>query len=65
MQDLLDEDVAGHLINITTDHEERLTLAEYMAIHNDYFAPLRDDDGNMILDDDDNVIMVDWKYAYA
>ena len=36
-----------------------------MAIHNDYLAPLRDDDGNMILDDDDNVIMVDWKYAYA
>ena len=65
VQDLLDEDVAGHLINITTDHEERLTLAEYMAIHNDYFAPLRDDDGSMILDDDDNVIMVDWKYAYA
>lgn len=62
---LLDEDVAGHLINITTDHEERLTLAEYMAIHNDYFAPLRDDDGNMILDDDDNAVMVDWKYKYA
>lgn len=25
VQDLLDEDVAGHLINITTDHEKRLT----------------------------------------
>lgn len=65
VQDLLDEDIAGHLINITTDHEERLTLMEYMAIHDDYFAPLLDDDGNMILDDEDNVIFVDWKYEYA
>lgn len=65
VQGLLDEDVAGHLINITNDHEERLTLAEYMAIHNDYFAPLMDDDGHTILDDDDNAVMVDWKYMYA
>lgn len=65
MQGLLDEDVAGHLINTTNDHEERLTLAEYMAIHNDYFAPLMDDDGHTILDDDDNAVMVDWKYMYA
>ena len=65
VQGLLDEDVAGHLINITTDHEQRLTLAEYMAIHNDYFAPLMDDDGYMIVDDEDNAIIVDWKYAYA
>lgn len=65
VKDLLDEDIAGELINITNDHEQRLTLAEYMAIHNDYFAPLRDDDGNMILDDDGNAVMVDWKYKYA
>ena len=65
VKDLLDDDIAGKLVNITDDHEERLTLAEYMAIHNDYFAPLRDDDGNMILDDDGKVVMVDWKYKYA
>lgn len=65
VQDLLDEDVAGHLINITNDHEQRLTLAEYMAVHNDYFAPLKDDDGYYIVDDEDNAIMVDWKYNYA
>lgn len=65
VKDLLDEDIAGKLINITNDHEQRLTLAEYMAIHNDYFAPLRDDGGNMILDDDGNAVMVDWKYKYA
>lgn len=65
VKNLLDDDIAGKLINITNDHEQRLTLAEYMAIHNDYFAPLKDDDGNMILDDDGNVIIVDWKYKYA
>ena len=65
VRDLLDEDVAGNLINVTNDHEQRLTLAEYMAIHNDYFAPLKDDDGYYIVDDEGNAIMVDWKYNYA
>lgn len=65
VQGLLDEDVAGRLINITNEQGERLTLLEYMNIHNDFFAPLLDDDGNMILDDDGNAVMVDWKYKYA
>lgn len=65
VQGLLDEDVAGRLINITNEQGERLTLLEYMNIHNDFFAPLLDDDGNMILDDDGNAVMVDWKYRYA
>ena len=65
VRDLLDEDIAGRLINITNNHEERLTLTEYMNIHNDYFAPLMDDDGHVLLDDNDNAIMVDWKYKYA
>ena len=60
-----DEDVAGRLINITNEQGERLSLLEYMNIHNDFFAPLLDDDGNVILDDDDNAVMVDWKYMYA
>ena len=65
VKDLLDEDVAGNLVNVTNDHEQRLTLIEYMTIHNDYFAPLKDDEGNTVLDDDGNAIMVDWKYKYA
>lgn len=65
VQGLLDEDVAGRLINITNEQGERLSLLEYMNIHNDFFAPLLDDDGNVILDDDDNAVMVDWKYMYA
>lgn len=65
VQGLLDGDIAGKLVNITNNHEERLTLIEHMAIHNDFFAPLLDDDGNVILDDDGNAVMVDWKYKYA
>ena len=65
VKDLLDEDVAGNLVNVTNDHEQRLTLIEYKTSHNDYFAPLKDDEGNTVLDDDGNAIMVDWKYKYA
>ena len=65
VQGLLDEDIAGRLINLTTNHEERLSIVEYMNIHDDYFAPLMDDEGRVILDDNDNAIMVDWKYKYA
>lgn len=64
VQDLLDEDIAGRLINITNDHETRITLLEYMAIKDDFFAKLRDEDGYTIIDDDGKIIMVDWKYDY-
>lgn len=59
---LLDEDIAGKLINITDDHEERLSLVEYELMHNDFIAPVYDDDDNPILDDDDNALIGDWKY---
>lgn len=64
VQGLLDKDVAGKLINITNDHEQRIDLVEYMTVHNDFFALLKDDDDHTIVDDDGNAIMVDWKYAY-
>lgn len=62
VQGLLDEDVAGRLINKTSDLDERLTALEYMIIHNDLFTHVVDDDGNPILDDDGNAIIGDWKY---
>ena len=65
IQGMLDKDAAGHLINATNDHEERINLVEYMTIHNDFFAPLKDDDGHTIVDDDGNAIMFDWRYAYT
>lgn len=65
VQGLLDEDVAGRLINKTSDLDERLTALEYMIIHNDLFTHVVDDDGNPILDDDGNAIIGDWKYKTA
>lgn len=65
VQSLLDEDVAGHLVNKTNELDERLALMEYMIIHNDLFAPILDDDGNPILDDDGNALIGDWKYKTA
>lgn len=65
VQGLLDEDVAGRLINKTNDLDERLTALEYMIIHNDLFTHIVDDDGNPILDDDGNAIIGDWKYKTA
>ncbi|MBQ9607114.1 MAG: hypothetical protein IJV16_08055 [Lachnospiraceae bacterium] len=40
-------------------------LEYYMGVHNDWFAPILDDDGNPILTDDDNAILADWQYKYA
>lgn len=65
VQGLLDENVAGRLINKTNDLDERLTALEYMIIHNDLFTHIVDDDGNPILDDDGNAIIGDWKYKTA
>lgn len=65
VQGLLGEDVAGRLINKTSDLDERLTALEYMIIHNDLFTHIVDDDGNPILDDDGNAIIGDWKYKTA
>lgn len=64
VKDLLNEDVAGELINKTSDLDERLTALEYMIIHNDLFTHIVDDDDNPILDDDGNAIIGDWKYKY-
>ena len=58
-------DVAGELINKTSNLDERLTALEYMIIHNDLFTHIVDDDGNPILDDDGNAIIGDWKYKTA
>lgn len=70
IQTTLSGDTAGNLQNqITevddqiTEVDDRLTLLQYMTTHNDYFAPLLDDDGNTVVDDNGNAVMVDWQYV--
>ena len=43
----------------------RLSLLEYMAQNNDYVAPITTDDNNpsaILVDDDGNAILANWKY---
>ncbi len=64
----LDTDIAGHLQNEITEHEDRLTQLERMLIQNEITAPIRADDDSattLLADDDGNVLVADWKYKYA
>lgn len=61
----LSTDIAGNLQNQITDNVERITLLEYMALNNDYVAPITTDDGDntaILVDDLGNAIIANWKY---
>ena len=61
----LSSDIAGNLQNQITDNVERITLLEYMALNNDYVAPITTDDGDntaILVDDLGNAILANWKY---
>ena len=60
----LSEDVAGNLQNQITNTADRLRLLEYMALNNDFVAPVATDDSvlTVITDDLGNAILADWIY---
>ena len=66
MKDQLSQDAAGNLQNQCTELDERMSLLEYMAIQNDFSAPiLATDSGDtpmLLVDDLDYAILADWKY---
>lgn len=63
IKDQLSEDVAGSLQNQITEVDERLAALEFMALQNDFTAPLiADGDGVLLVDDLGNAIVADWKY---
>lgn len=57
-------DVAGKLENQAADQEERMRLLEYETMHNRFYAPILDDDGNPILDSAGNAIIGEHRYAF-
>lgn len=57
-------DVAGKLENQAADQEERMRLLEYETMHNHFYAPILDDDGNPILDSAGNAIIGEHRYAF-
>ena len=64
MKDQLSQDAAGNLQNQCTELDQRLTLLEYMALQDDFSAPLATDDAEitLLVDDLDYAIMANWKY---
>lgn len=38
---------------------------QYMVIHNDYYCPIQCDSGEIIVTNDDDPILVDWKYCIS
>lgn len=63
MKDQLSKDAAGNLQNEITNHEERLANVEYMILHNDFFCAIdADNNGAILIDEDNGVIVADWKY---
>lgn len=64
IKDKLASDVAGSLQSQITELDEKLANLEYMAIQNDFTAPVAvDTDGAVLLTDDLGfAIVADWKY---
>lgn len=62
LQDILDEETATHLQNEIEALQTRMDLMEYRISQNDLFFPLLSSDDEMLLTDNDEVLIVDWKY---
>lgn len=63
----LDGDIAGHLQNEITEHEDRLALLEYMLIQDDITAPINlaeTGDPVVLVDESGSAILADWEYAH-
>jgi len=58
----LSDDVAGNLQNQVDALTDRVALLEYMTLNNDFVAPIITDDGAVIIDDLNNVIVANWKH---
>ena len=66
IKDILDDDAAGNLqLEIEELEEEistRIALLEYMVLQNDFYLPLIDDDGTILVDDEDEAVLANFKY---
>lgn len=49
----------------TDGTKQRQNLLEQMAVQNRWGAPMEDDDGAWLLDDDGFILLADWKYKEA
>lgn len=65
LKNQLSTNVAGNLQNQCTELDERLAVLERMTIHNEYSAPIVVNESGpavLLVDDDGDAIVADWKY---
>lgn len=69
IKDILDDETAGNLqLEIeelqeqAEEHDQRIALLEYMLLQNDLYAPIIDDDGSVLIDDEGCPVLVEWSY---
>lgn len=55
-------DIFNEIDNVSNELNDRMSRMEYMAIHNDFSAPIAVDNAAILVDDTGNAILADWKY---
>ena len=65
MQEAMGEDPSSAIIALTQELDERLGLLEHMVIQNDITCPITDDDGALLVFDDDSALLAEISYEVA
>ena len=66
------EELQSEVDELQTENSEleeeidtRIALLEYMVLQNDFYLPLIDDDGTILVDDEDEAVLANFKYKEA
>lgn len=65
MKDAMGSDPSSAIIALTQELDERLGLLENMVIQNDVTCPITDDDGALLVFDDDSALLAEMSYKMA
>ena len=65
MKDAMGSDPSSAIIALTQELDERLGLLENMVIQNDITCPITDDDGALLVFDDDSALLAEMSYKMA
>lgn len=65
MQEAMGSDPSSAIIALTQELDERLGLLEHMVIQNDVTCPITDDDGALLVFDDDSALLAEMSYDVA
>lgn len=61
----ISEDAAVRIQLELNDHEDLINNIQHMVIHNDYYCPIECDTGEIIVTNNNEAILMDWKYVEA